>query len=618
MYRELTQIRGRISMENRRYLFLLLLLLLPFGVLTAQEEAPAKKEAGAVATITERELRAHMGFLASEELEGRGTGDHSLKVAAKYIESEFAECGIKPPPGQKSYFQEIPFTIRKLTETPQLSIKRATGSEEKLKHEKGFTVMSFSGEGEQAIEVVFAGYGITAPEKKYDDYKGVDVKGKAVLVLRYAPKYSIRDARFVDRKHAYLHTKYENAVKHGASAFLLVTGVKHSKDQSPSEERSFARGGKEQKQNKVPAFHISPQAAQKLLGDKKLKELEEEIEKNLKPASFELKDTRITASVKFESSDAGVRNVIGFIEGSDPQLKKEVVVIGAHYDHLGRYKDRIYFGADDNASGTCALIEAAEAFTLGKKKPARSILFIAFAAEEVGLVGSRYYVEHPLVPLKDTVFMVNMDMVGRAKEDSANIGGGKMTPEIEKICRECAEKAGLKTRMGEMPGGGSDQVPFFDKNIPSIFIISSSNPDYHTPRDTMDKINYPTMTRVAKMAYLITNTMANLPKRPEVDIAGLKKRAQRKRANRPYLGINFDETDKGVQISRVSENSPAQDAGLKPQDIVLSIKDTRIKSSRDLWEVIRKLKAGEEIEIEVLRGGKKQVIKLEVGRRSRR
>jgi membrane-associated protease RseP (regulator of RpoE activity) len=215
--------------------------------------------------------------------------------------------------------------------------------------------------------------------------------------------------------------------------------------------------------------------------------------------------------------------------------------------------------------------------------------------------------------------MINLDMIGRAKEDTANIGGGSMCPEFEKICRECADAAGIKPRLGAAPGGGSDHVSFFNKNVPSVFIISSSNPEYHTPGDTLDKINFPTMTRVAKMTYLIANDFANLKEMPEIDIEALRQRQRRERGRRgPYFGFHLEDTDKGVEITEVTENSPAQEAGLKPHDIILKVKGTELKTRRDLYGALRGLKVGEEIEIEVLRSGEKQTIELTVGRRPSR
>ncbi len=610
-------------MPGRRYLLAVVLLFLPLAALTAQEKTEARQDDGAVVSITEREMRAHMKFLASEELEGRGTGDHSLEVAAKYIESEYAEAGLAPPPGQKDYFQKVPYVVSKLAGTPSFTIAVPTeGGENKksFKFDKDFTVMSSSGEGQMSAGVVFAGYGISAPEQKYDDYAGVDVKDKAVLVLRYAPRYSRRGESLVPREHAYLQTKYDNAVRHGASAFLLVTGAAHSKDRAPSGTSTFTGHGSGEEKKGIPAFHVSPETAQAILGDKKLEDIESGIEKNLKPASFVVSGTKVSASVKMEVKSTGVRNVIGFLEGSDPKLKKELVIVGAHYDHLGKSKNDIYFGADDNASGTCSLIEVAEAFTLAGKKPLRSVMFIAFAAEEVGLVGSRHYVEHPLVPLADTVLMVNMDMVGRAKEDVASIGGGTLCPAIEGVCKKCAEAAGVKARLSGPSGGGSDHASFLNKNVPALFVISSSNPEYHTPRDTLDKINYPTMTKVAKMVYLIASTYANLPERPAVDVAAAMRQRQPGRgyANRPYLGVGFKDTDKGLEVENVSENSPAEKAGLKPEDIIVKFNGKDVKNREVLREVMRDVKVGEKIKLEILRSGEKKALELTVGRRPRR
>jgi hypothetical protein len=327
------------------------------AVVVADEESSVKVEPGAVDTITERELLAHINFLASEELEGRETGTNSLKVASKYIEAEFAKSSLSTPPGQKDYFQNIPLSMRNLAASPELSLTRSTTTEDRgkrFKHNEDFTVLDFSGAGDVSTQVVFVGYGITAPEHNYDDYNGLDVKGKAVLVLRYAPGYAEKGSPFeVMSQYAFLHVKYENAVKHGASVFLLVTGPKYSKDRSPSDSH-FPSAGRRGAVSGIPAVHVSPAVAGEILGERELDKIENETAKNLKPDSFEVKNVKVSVSVKLETSNASARNVIGFIQGSDPQLAREFIIIGAHYDHIGKHGGKIFPGADDNASGTSA------------------------------------------------------------------------------------------------------------------------------------------------------------------------------------------------------------------------------------------------------------------------
>jgi len=519
----------------------------------ADEGSSAKIEPGAVDTITECELKAHINFLASEELQGRETGTDSLKVASKYIEAEFAQSSVSSAPGQKGYFQSIQLSLRTLSGSPELSLPGSTSTDngkKSFKNEKDFTVLGFSGSGEVKAQVVFAGYGITAPENNYDDYAGLDVKGKVVLVLRYAPRFDEKGSPFGSRsEHAYLHKKYENAMKHGACAFLLVTGGKYTKDRSPSSSFFPSAGAREE--SGVPALHISPAVASEILGKRDLDQIEEDISKNFKPTSFQAGNVEVSVSVKMESSNAGARNVIGFIEGKDPKLSHEFIVIGAHYDHIGKHGGNVFPGADDNASGTSSLLEIAEAFALSQKKPSRSIIFIAFAGEEKGLLGSGYYVEHPLVPLSETILMINLDMVGRLEGDSVAIGGGSMSPVLEKICRDCASEEGLQPRMSQTPGGGSDHVPFFASKIPSLFVITGGHPDMHTPRDTPDKINFAGMTKIAKMVYLIANAVATLPERPKVDFSELGKGERLRGGRRPYIGANLDETQEGVKIESV-------------------------------------------------------------------
>ncbi|MFH1422820.1 MAG: M28 family peptidase [Planctomycetota bacterium] len=479
-------------------------------------------------SITEHELRSHMFFLASEELEGRATGEQSIKVASKYIESEYTKYALSPYPGQKNFFQEVPISKRTISKTPELSLQytnQDNNKQEKFVYNKDYSILFFSGSTELNTEIVFAGYGITAPEFKYDDYAGIDVKGKAVLVLRYTPQYGEENSPFKKMcNYAFLHTKYKNAIDHGAVAFLLVTGPKYQEGKDPHLEHivSFPVVAKrDDKISNVAAIHISPAMAQKILANKKTEEIEAKISKELKSASFPIKDSLVSISIKIEAKESTDRNVISYIEGSDPNLKNELIIIGAHYDHLGKHDNKIFFGANDNSSGTTCLLEIAEGFSLMKEKPSRSLMFIAFTGEEVGLIGSSYYVQNPLVPLKDTVFMVNIDMVGTGK-GSVFIGGGNLHTEIEKICKTASTETGLKANIQKSTAEGSDHNSFISHNIPALFIVSSTSSDYHTPQDTADKIDFQTMTKVARMVYLITNSIANLPERPEIDLSEVK------------------------------------------------------------------------------------------------
>lgn len=484
-------------------------------------------------SITMKESRAHVEILASDRFRGRETGKPGQWLAAKYIATEFANYGLLPPVQDASYYQnfsiqrsdleEAEFWIETQARYPRHQITFALKTD--------FIPFSFTGEDNVTAPVVFAGYGISAPEYGYDDYKGIDVRDKIVLVLRHEPqekdpKSVFNGARAT--KHALFEVKMENARRHGAAGILVVTDplgghtILGPQGYWPSLQKGVPAQKRWQfasplKKPRLPSLWISVEAAETILRQDGpgLKQRQREIDEHLVPQSADIKAVTVHVNVKIEKEIRETQNVVAILAGSDPDLQDEVVLIGAHYDHIGVKNGLIHHGADDNASGTAGMLEIAEAFSEVPIKPRRSILFVAFTAEELGLLGSEYYVENPIVPLQRTVTMINLDMISRNAANTVTVVGSNRSPELHEINLSANDEIGLEFRYdGERYFNRSDQASFAKYQIPVIFYNTDVHPDYHRPSDVARKINPGKLARISRLAFLVAWKVANVEARP--------------------------------------------------------------------------------------------------------
>ncbi len=538
---------------HRASLFLVITVLVFAGSSFLSASTGPDLTTAAVQSITSHEIKAHLDFLASDLLQGRGNGDRGLEIAAEYIAAQFRAAGLESAAGD-SYFQPFDLIERKLNGVNRLELTTTKGSATvTTDYEFGQDFMSFSFTANKNVvaPIVFAGYGITAPEHKYDDYRSIDVKNKIVLLLRHEPQEQDSSSVFdgvATTEHAQFMVKARNAQEHGALAILVVTDpVNHesyevfTKEQiwpenQPTRLKTMQLAGAGDNIG-IPALHISMQVARDILAGtgKDLSAIQREIDASLKPNSFPVENRTITVQTKVRTETSTVRNVVGLLRGKTD----EAIVIGAHYDHDGRVGDEIYNGADDNATGVTALFEVAEAFLSTGGQPERSVVFVAFAAEEKGLYGSKYYVEHPLHPLDQTVAMVQMDMIGR-NEDTHSLTdtqrGGQLLVTAEQsknslhaIGTTYSSDMKVFSERNNRDIGmeihylydnvqnmvkRSDQWHFIEKGIPAIFYTTGSHPDYHTPSDTADKINIEKMKKVIALIYLTACDLANNPEKP--------------------------------------------------------------------------------------------------------
>ncbi len=564
--------------------------------------APVVRAGGeAAATITEGELRAHVRYLASDELEGRDTGSAGERLAGEYLAQAFARYGLEPMGEDGSFF--LPFEVSGDARVIKASVRMDHGGfYREFEAGRDVAVFSFSGSGELDVPVVFAGYGITDPQRGYDDYAGLDVKGKAVLVLRHEPRE--QGGRF--SAHAHFATKATNAHEHGAAALIVVTDpVHHAGDE---DLMPFGGGADDLG---VVALHARQSLVQGLfrLAGRDLTQLQREIDQDLKPRSFDL-GARLRAAVEVERKAVVARNVVGRLPGTDPALAHEIVVVGAHYDHVGRGGQgsldpraggEIHNGADDNASGTAGMLELAQAFCQSGQRPRRTILFMGFSGEERGLLGSEHFVTHAPVPMKDVVAMVNLDMIGRLRDGSLEVGGVGTSPGFRALAEQALTAQGLKASYDPSGYGPSDHASFYGAKVPVLFFFTGLHDDYHRPGDDFDKFEAAGASKVARAAFLCAEAIANADARPAyVEVA----RQGRGDPDRPRLGVMLDRarTSGGVGVQQVVDGGPAARAGLRAGDVIVRLGEADVDTARDLVAALGQQKLGETVKVVVLRG----------------
>ena len=521
----------------------------------------------------------------------------------------------------------------------------------------------------------------------YDDYAGIDVKGKCVVVFRHQPQQGNPHGilpGIPNSPHAPFTRKISNAFEHGAAAVIFVTTEydiekklearqkqwQQSVDEIIEEQKKFAaikkptaeqvaayrktideaaaevldqskkleaerdpllgfnQAGGSSDGSRLPAMHARRKVWDTLLADMKkpaLSALEKQIDAaGPKPQSFAFEGWSVEGEVDVEKKEAEVKNVVGVLEGDGPHAD-ETIVIGAHYDHLGFGGEgsfvptlkEIHNGADDNASGTTALIETARLLAAGGKKPARRIVFIAFTAEERGLIGSARYCKDPLFPLDKTVAMLNMDMVGRLTDEKLIIQGGDTAKEFKPLLDKLNADE-FKFKLTHNPGGfgPSDHASFYAKKVPVLHFFTGLHKDYHRPSDDADKVNAAGLVRVAKMVADTASQVAAMPERPTYveSTAGASGGGDRG-GDRPYFGSipDFAQSEPGYGISGVAKGSPSEKAGLKGGDVIIKLGESKVGNLDDFDSALRKFKGGDKVPVVVKRDGKEVTLTVTLG-----
>jgi hypothetical protein len=511
-----------------------------------------------------------------------------------------------------SYFQKFEITIGANVGTDNDLELNGTH----LRLNEDFAPVLFSSTGTGDGPLVFAGYGTSSAQLQYDDYQGVDAGGKIVVIIRqpFGGANSAHSASLIG--------KAITAKQHGAKGIIFINDLDRA-------DQGVARASQtdETEDIGIPAVIAKRDqiAAVFLSAGKDIGALQKKIDAERKPQSFESPGAHVRLSTDIDRPRKTVRNVVAALPGSDSGLRKEWVVLGAHYDHLGlgdknslapSQIGQIHHGADDNASGTAGVLELARLAARNPKQWKRSVLFIAFAGEELGLFGSSYFVNHPTIPLNDITAMINMDMIGRLNNDNRLfVGGIGTSPTFRASLEDINKTVHLQLDYSESGYGASDHTSFNSKKIPVLFIFSGLHSDYHKPSDTYDKINKNGAIKVLSLVYMMTDRVADDQKRLEyVEVQEPQQPASSSGGGGygPYFGSvpDFRDDLKGVPFADVQNNSPAAKAGLKQGDLLVQFDGKAIENLYDFTYALRAKKPGDVVVVVVKRGG--QDVKVNV------
>ncbi|MCX7833922.1 MAG: M20/M25/M40 family metallo-hydrolase [Ignavibacteria bacterium] len=454
-------------------------------------------------SINSRNLLKTVEYLSSKELYGRLSGSVGYYKAADFFAKEFLSLGLKQI-SNKSYFQKFLIEYNEIKKAEFYLITNNVKKEYKLA--KDFICRGFTGSGKIIADVVFCGYGISEPALGYDDYCNVDVNGKVVLVFKQQPDWLL-DPNF--KWNPSLRNKAYTAFNKGAVAILFVPKPNAPEKQKPI---GSVMDGEGIQLNNFPMLQIDYSVADELMEanrEKTLSDLQSEIDKYRKPLSKNL-NSKVEINVDAEYSyHRTTMNVIGMLEGTDEDLKDEYIIICAHLDHVGGQAGKIYFpGANDNASGSAAVLELARIFANSEEKIKRSILFVLFSNEETGLQGARYFVDNPVVPLKNIVAVLNMDCI--ASGDSIRVGNGLSSPELWRIAKTLDSLYTKSMVEDTWSGGGADLTPFFEKGINGLYFVTTNGYQHlHLTTDKPETLNSSLYEKVVKLVYLIASYIAN-------------------------------------------------------------------------------------------------------------
>jgi hypothetical protein len=670
-------------LKSCRSLALRIAVSLSLAMLAFSSLAPVYS--GDAAAVSQERLLTDIKYLASDELEGRGVGMPGLDTAADYIRDQFAKVGLKLDSAGGGPYQTFTMNTGATLGAPNsLEIVGPESKKLTLAQNTDFVPQSFGASGEFSGELVFCGYGIEAPDKNFDEYAGIDLKGKVAIIMRKVPQQDNPHSSFSNSRggvssHGELRTKLDRAFAKGAVAVLFVNdpysgrneleqdkkqvakladavataavdfeavdpkdpeklaearkklseevgkykaGKGHLGTTEPDTLMKFGYGGSEAIRN-LPVMHITRAVCDSVLKpvlDKTLTDLESAIDKDLKPQSAVLTGWTAGGVVTVERKQALVKNVVAVLEGIGPKAD-ETIVVGAHYDHVGRGgvgsfvpgSNEVHNGADDNASGTVSLLEVARRLGARQEKLPRRIVFVAFTGEEMGLFGSARYTKEPIFPLDKTIAMVNMDMVGRLQNDKLTIFGAGTSPIWNDMLVKLGKAGHFDLSLKPEGMGPSDHQSFFMKQIPVLHFFTGTHGDYHRPSDDWEKINIPGTERVVEFVEKLVLELANLPERPQyIAVKGTADISDRPASSRPYFGSvpDFGVEKPGYALSGVAPGGPAEKGGLKAGDRIVQIGQHKIESLADFDVALRKFSPGDTVDVAVMRGEERVVLKV--------
>ncbi len=444
--------------------------------------------------INKEDLLKYDSTLSSPEYGGRLPGSEGYNKAAQFAAGQFEELGLQPA-GGNNYFQNFNIEYNQIDSPAVFKVLTASDTTD-YQLGSGFVLRGFTGANKFTLPVVFCGYGISRPDLGYDDYAHVNVKNKIVMVFKYNPGWKLKDSSWGE---GYPREKSLIAKKHGAKGILFVS---LPNDKEPQPLIGSVLHGEGEQPADFPQLHISLDAADKLLSGNgfTIKGCQTKIDKEKQPFSMNLASkASVEVNARYEKN-ARTMNVAGILEGTDSLLRNDYVVVGAHLDHVGTQARLLFPGANDNASGSSAVLEIAKAFTKNNIKPKRSVIFVLFAGEEQGLNGAKHFVESWQKGYGKITAMLNLDCVGYG--DSIKVGNGKSAPRLWQIAKQIDEANTRSMVDATWNGGGADATPFYEKGIPCLYFVTTNSYDHlHQPSDKVETLNGPLFEKIVTLAY---------------------------------------------------------------------------------------------------------------------
>jgi hypothetical protein len=666
-----------------------LAVLLPAGLRAeSPDTAPRVTDAQ---LKTKGRIAADLEFLSSDALKGRDTGSREIDQAAEFIASRFESLGFNVALFDGGPFQEFSAVKEVVAGPEENNGLKIEGDEVDVQLQMGTTMapLAIGGSGTVSGPIVFAGYGITAPDEGYDDYAGLDVDGKIVAVLRGEPRRGREDKPLAGRgssRYAFFVTKVKNAIDHGAAGLLIINhaeatresiesaqkrlenqttqleelnesleklpteavnareklensrGVIESQlealrgevESSPEALLTTGQAGQAENPDTIPVASVGRRAFENLLAtlfdqspQNSIEAIEAAIDETVMPVAFQLPGLTAVLKTDVQAKDIRAKNVVAELPGVGP-LADETIVIGAHYDHVGMGGNgslapgtvAIHNGADDNASGTVTMLELAHRLAEFETDSRRRIVFIAFSAEERGLLGSKHYARQPRFSLENTAAMINLDMVGRLDPDEGlTVFGTGTAPSFDSLVDQWNEKAQLPIFKDPSGYGPSDHTSFYEKDIPVLFFFTGLHPDYHRPTDDFDKINLDGMVRITDMVYDAATHLATVAERPQFQKTGPGQGVGRRTSPNAYLGVQLEDRESGVFVTQTVSEGPAAAAGIRNGDRIVSIGETTTNSTSEVQTAVGNLRPGSSVSVVVSRDGEQITVEAKVTRR---
>ena len=594
--------------EDKRSIYIFAVILFAGIILIQQNRSDSSVE------ITESEIMSHIRYLSHENRKGRYPGTRESKDVISYIIRRLKSYRIKPGAG-KSFVQ--PFDIKTGVELDEGNFAILDG--DTLVIESDYIPFSFSAIGSHTASLIFAGYGFDIDEEGilWNDYKGLDVKGKWVVVMRHGPERE--QVHSIFSKHSPLHKKMLVARDNGALGIVFVSQLKNDELFPFEYMPGYSNEG-------IPAIHISNSVANKLLNlyGWSQKSIREKMNQSLKSFSFTMDKSTFSTNIKIKSVNTRAANIVGEIRSGNRKFRDEYILIGAHFDHIGRGGpnsgsrkpglDEVHPGANDNASGVAGLLELAQKLSHNKSKLKRSVLLVGFDAEERGLLGSKYFLEDTTMINKDIVTMLNLDMIGRMKDSIVYVGGTSTSPQFMPIIDSINKDKSFNISLSMPDFGQSDHTSFYLNEIPVLFFFSGFHDEYHTPDDTWKDINLKGEVDLLNLVYDITYSLTRNPEKPTfMESTPSKPKMSTPTRFRVALGImpSYGSNEIGLEVDAISrKDGPAAKAGIVAGDVIKSINGKDIKDIYEYMDRLAELKKGMSVPININRNGK--LITLEV------